>query len=269
MLRGRCCRPPIQRQISMLGTPQHQPDDPEFEAEDELEAGVVDEELDDDESFDEDDDAPRYRGANSDPAFGYLLVLALIIGLTPLIPMQADMRYAIGWGVMALFGVLAWLLGAGEQIGHEKVENLAWGLIFGLIVAAPMLLVGSGTLTTTVRLMFQTGIGGEVRNLSPGAVAAFLIFAMPTAETLFFRGLLQARQPFWVTGALASLWSILLFFPMLDVGRYPVIAVIIGTALVLMNMIYSYVKRRNGLAAAWVCQIVVNIVLLLVPYFST
>ena len=116
--------------------------------------------------------------------------------------------------------------------------------------------------------MFQTGIAGDVRNLSVGAVAALLIFVMPLAETLFFRNLLQARQPFVVTGALASLWSILLFFPMLDVGRYPVIAILIGTALVLMNMIYSYVRDRNGLAAAWLCQIVVNVVLLLVPYFS-
>jgi membrane protease YdiL (CAAX protease family) len=246
-------------------------DDPQFEP-DELDAAPpeADEiEADETETDEIDDDAPRYRGANSDPAFGYLLALALIIGLTPFIPQQADLRYVIGWGALAAFGVLAWLFGAGEQIGREKIENAAWGVIFALIVAAPLLLVGGTSLTTTVRLMFQTGIAGEVRSLPAGAVAAFLIFVMPLAETLFFRGVLQPRQPFWVTGALATVWSILLFFPMLDVGRYPIIAVIIGTALVLMNLIYSYVKQRNGLAAAWVCQITVNVVLLLVPYFST
>lgn len=247
-------------------------DDPEFEPDD-LDEPLDSAEVEADEAgegyADDEDDQPRYRGANNDPAFGYLLALALIIGLTPLIPLQADLRYIIGWGAMALFGVLAWLLGAGEKIEGERLENLAWGVVFALIVAAPLLLVGGSTLTTTARLMFQTGIGGEVRNLSPGAAAAFLIFVMPLAETLFFRGLLQARQTFWLTGAMASLWSILLFFPMLDVGRFPVIAVIIGTALILMNMMYSYVKERNGLAAAWLCQIVVNVVLLLVPYFST
>ncbi len=248
-------------------------DDPEFE-DDELVQPLDSDDDDFDsevyvEEVEDEDDVPRYRSTNNDPTFGYLLALALIIGLTPLIPLQGDLRYVIGWGSMALFGVLSWLLGSGEKIEQERLEDLGWGVVFALIVAAPLLLVGGSTLTTTVRLMFQTGIGGEVRNLSVGAVAAFLIFVMPLAETLFFRNLLQARQPFVVTGALASVWSILLFFPMLDVGRYPVIAVLIGTALVLMNMIYSYVRDRNGLAAAWVCQIVVNIVLLLVPYFST
>jgi hypothetical protein len=32
-----------------------------------------------------------------------------------------------------------------------------------------------------------------------------------------------------------------------------------------MNLIYSYVRQRNGLAAAWICQIVANIVLLFLP----
>ncbi len=251
-------------------------DDPEFEDDDLVvqPLAVDDDEVIDDETdvyeadADDEDETPRYRTTNNDPTFGYLLALALIIGLTPLIPLQGDLRYVIGWGAMALFGVLSWLLGSGERIAQEKIEDLAWGAIFGLIVAAPLLLVGGSTLTTTVRLMFQTGIAGDVRNLSVGAVAALLIFVMPLAETLFFRNLLQARQPFVVTGGLASLWSILLFFPMLDVGRYPVIAILIGTALVLMNMIYSYVRERNGLAAAWLCQIVVNVVLLLVPYFG-
>jgi hypothetical protein len=30
-------------------------------------------------------------------------------------------------------------------------------------------------------------------------------------------------------------------------------------------MIYSYVRQRNGLAAAWLCQIVVNVVVLFLP----
>ena len=41
---------------------------------------------------------------------------------------------------------------------------------------------------------------------------------------------------------------------------------VVGTALVMMNVIYSYVRQRNGLAAAWVCQIVVNLVLLFLPF---
>lgn len=199
-----------------------------------------------------------YRGAASDPVFGYLVAIALSLGLVPLIPDQADLRYVIIWGVMAGFGVLSWLLGDVPRIGQEMPENLAWGLIFGLIVGVPLLMVGGETLHETARRLFV--------NMSVGATAAFLVFVMPLAETLFFRGLLQASRPFWLVGALASLWSILVFFPLLDVGRFPAVAVVIGVTLALMNQIYGYVCQRNGLAAAWLCQIVVNLAVLFVPF---
>jgi hypothetical protein len=52
---------------------------------------------------------------------------------------------------------------------------------------------------------------------------------------------------------------------MIDAPRYPAVAVIIGTALFLMNLMYSYVRQRNGLAAAWICQIVASLILLFLP----
>jgi len=79
---------------------------------------------------------------------------------------------------------------------------------------------------------------------------------------------MQRGRAFWLVGGLGSLWSILLFFPMIEVGRYPAIAVIIGTTLTLMNMIYCYVRQRNGLAAAWLCQITINLLLFFVPYVT-
>lgn len=206
--------------------------------------------------------APRepvsYRGAASDPVFGYLVAIALSLGLVPLIPDQADLRYVIIWGVMAGFGVLSWLLGDMARIGQETPENLAWGIIFGLIVGIPLLMVGGQTLHQTVQRLFI--------NMHVGETLAFLVFVMPLAETLFFRGLLQGQRPFWMVGLLGSVWSILVFFPLLDVGRYPAVAVVIGVALVLMNQMYSYVRQRNGLAAAWLCQIVVNLVVLFIPF---
>ncbi|PJF25917.1 MAG: hypothetical protein CUN53_10330, partial [Phototrophicales bacterium] len=156
-----------------------------------------------------------------------------------------------------------------DRVGEESPENLIWGVVFGLILAAPLLLVGGDALTTTVRLIFRTGIEGSIRALPPGSVLALIVFVMPLAETLFFRGLMQKDRPFWLIGALASVWSILLFFPLIEVGRFPAVAIIIGTALVLMNMIYSYVRDRNGLAAAWLCQIVVNLLVMFVPYITS
>jgi hypothetical protein len=201
--------------------------------------------------------AVTYRGATSDPIFGYLIGLALCLGLTPLIPAQTDLRYTLVWGVLAGFGVLSWLMGSSARIWTETPENLFWGVIFGLVVGVPLLMFGGDILRQTDQRLFA--------GLSAGGVLAFLIFVMPLAETLFFRGILQEVRPFWQVGLLATLWSALLFFPVMDVMRFPAVAVVIGTALGLMNMIYSYVRQRNGLAAAWLCQIVVNVVVLFLP----
>ncbi|MBC7812226.1 MAG: hypothetical protein H7175_13810, partial [Burkholderiales bacterium] len=82
-------------------SPDENPDDIEY--------------ADDDESLEVESDSggditPRgpvaYRGAANDPAFGYLIALALSIGLTAL-PNSADLRYTLAWSVLALFGVLA------------------------------------------------------------------------------------------------------------------------------------------------------------------
>ena len=205
-----------------------------------------------------DENSPvTYRGAASDPVFGYLIAVALSIGLMPLIPTDPALRYTLIWGVMAGFGVLAWLLGNSGRIWTETPENLGWGLIFGLLLAVPFLVFGNTTLQQTAQRIF-TG-------MKPGETLAFLIFVMPTAETLFFRGVLQETRRFLLVSALSTIWSILVFFPMIDAGRYPAVALIIGTALLLMNLMYGYVRQRNGLAAAWVCQIIVNLILLFLP----
>lgn len=203
-------------------------------------------------------DTVAYRGATSDPTFGYLIAIALCIGLTPLIPENIDLRYTLLWTVMAGFGVLSWLLGNSARIWTDTPENLGWGVIFGLIISVPLLIVGGTILRQTDQRLF-VGMG-------VGEVLAYLIFVMPLAETLFFRGVIQEIRPFWLVGILSSIWSVLLFFPVLEVNKFPGVAVVVGTALVMMNVIYSYVRQRNGLAAAWVCQIVVNLVLLFLPF---
>jgi hypothetical protein len=210
-----------------------------------------------------------YRGQSSDPTFGFLIALALCVGLIPLIPENSDLRYVIGWSILALFGVMAWLLGTSSIIEREKPENLVWGAIFGVIIAVPFLIVGGGTLATTAHLLFRVSVGNAVQELTPGAVVALVVFVQPLAETLFFRGVMQEHRAGWLVALLASLWSMVLFFPMLDIGRYPGVGIIIGTALVLMNAVYSYVRGRNGLAAAWLCQIVVGFVLLFLPFITT
>ncbi|HYO87798.1 MAG TPA: hypothetical protein VER79_04070 [Candidatus Limnocylindrales bacterium] len=208
---------------------------------------------------------PR-RVAGSDPTLGLLVGFALSLGLTALLPENADLRYTLVSAVLALFAAFAYVLGSMDRIGRDSLQNLAWGVGFGLLVGIPVLLVGGATLGAMVRQLFRTGIDGVVTPMSEGVVLAYLIFVMPTAETLMFRGLLQTGRPFWIPGLIGSLWSALLFLPMIDISRFPIVALMLLILVALFNMSYAYVRQRNGLAAAWVAQVLVYLIVFFLPY---
>lgn len=195
------------------------------------------------------------RDTANDPLFGLVITGAISLGLIPLIDNGAyDLRYTLVWGLIAAFGVVSWLLGSATRIEQETPENLVWGVTFGLLLGVPLLAFGGGTLVTAGSLMFP--------ELTLGALLAYIVFVMPLAETLFFRGLLQKTRTFWETGLLATGWQLALFFPMVNRGPYPLI---VGVILLMANITYSYVNERNGLAAAWLSQITIHMLLLFIP----
>lgn len=214
-----------------------------------------------DDALEADENAVIYRAASSDPIFGYLVAMAVSFGLTPLLPDGAPMRYTVAWGLLAAFGVVAWLLGNGEQIGQEPPEDLAWGVGIGVVAGTPLYLFGGVTLGTTAEILFDS--------VPPGALLAYLVFVMPLGETLFFRGIVQNERSVWLVGLLATAWSALLFFPLIrNLDEFWAVTVFIGTTLGIVNFVYSWVRERNGLAAAWLCQIVVNLMLIFLPYIN-
>lgn len=215
-----------------------------------------------DDGTDENDDSaiiPRYRGGTGDPAFGFLLAVALSIGLIPMLPENADLRYTVAWGALAGVSVLGWLLGSADRIGQEDPVDLVWGIGFGLLSGALFLLFGSDVLRRAAYLIFP--------QMSFGTVLAYLVFVMPLAETLFFRGVLQKNLEFYIVGTLSGVWNIILFFPVMwgEILEAPAVAVVIAVLLLTLNMLYSYVRERNGLAAAWLCQIVGVLMTMFVP----
>src|SRR5687767_11811588 len=179
------------------------------------------------------DDEPKresnYRGGSADPAFGFLLAIAVSIGLIPILPENADLRYTLAWGALAAVGVLSWLLGNADRIGQETPENILWGVGFGAMVSVPFVVFFLKTFGAAAHLMFPAPMGN-------GTVLAYLVFVMPLAETLFFRGLLQRRLEFWIVGALAGLWSIILCFPVMwgELLENPVVGVFLAIALFAM-----------------------------------
>ncbi len=199
------------------------------------------------------------RGA-SDPFFGFIIAAGLSIGLTPLLPESVEFRYALAWGALAGVSVLSWLLGNMERIGQESPDDIGWGILFGVLLGIPFLVfLSQHVLAPAADRLFP--------DMSPGSLLAFLVFVMPLAETLFFRGLLQGQLAVWIVGLLATLWNILLFFPVMwdAVTELPAVSLVITVLLLMMNLLYVYVRARNGLAAAWMCQIVANMIIFYVP----
>lgn len=223
--------------------------------------------VDDTPADDEPKRASNYRGGSADPAFGFLLAVAVSVGLIPILPENADLRYTLAWGALATVGVLSWLLGSADRIGQETPENILWGVGFGAMVSVPFVIFFRETFGAATHYMFPAPVGNGV-SLGAGTVMAYVIFVMPLAETLFFRGLLQRRLEFWIVGALGGLWSIVLFFPVMwsRLLEVPAVGIFLAIALFAMNLLYSYVRERNGLAAAWLTQIVACLILFFAPF---
>lgn len=241
-----------------FGDEENSNPDSEESADDEVNSQIESDEAQDSE---ESSRQAREGGRHEDPLFIYLLALALSIGLVSLPGGQPDLRFTLLWSGLAGYGVLTWVFTDMERVARELPEDLAWGLAYALILAGPLLVFGGGTLSAISLRLF-----GDLRS---GAVLALLVFVMPLSETLFFRGAMQERYSFWLTGLMASVWSALLYLPQLEFTRYPAIALIVTLALLMMSLLYGYVRQRNGLAAAWLCQIGVNLILLFLPFVAS
>ncbi len=208
-----------------------------------------------------DDVGSPARGPTSDPIFGFMIAAALSIGLTPLLPDNADLRYTLAWGALSGVSVLTWLLGHMDRIGSERPENIGWGVLYGLMLGIPFMVV-------LRQAILEPATAELFVDMSPGSLLAFLVFVMPMSETLFFRGLLQRQLPFWIVGILATVWNMVLFFPVMwqTVTQLVAVTFVLVIVLLLMNMTFVYVRERNGLAASWMCQIVANLIILYIPF---
>ncbi|NDJ77801.1 MAG: hypothetical protein GYB65_16245 [Chloroflexi bacterium] len=204
--------------------------------------------------------APRSTRQDLDPVLGYILVMAFSVGLTPLHP---NLRYIVLWSCLAVMGGMAYLLGSGIQFRVDDPVDLLVGLGLGLLAGGALMMVGVDILATTSERLFNDGRPNDA--MLDTWVFQAVVFVMPLSETLFFRGAMQRVHPIPVVTLLATAWAMLMFFPNLELGDTPMVGVVIGSALVLVNFLYSYVQERNGLAASFLCQITASALLLLAP----
>jgi hypothetical protein len=198
------------------------------------------------------------RARSAEPIILFWMLAGLSLGLTPLASSAPIERYTIMWTLLAMIGLTIYFArGQEKSLLVLQPHGLLWGAGWGLVVGFPLLLVGSELLVEASERIFV--------GMPDGAVFQSVVFVMATTESFFFRGVLQSRHSTAITALMSSGWSILLFFPTMNVFEYPSVALIVGTFLVMLSALYSYVRQRNGLAAAWVCQTVVSLAWLFLP----
>lgn len=192
---------------------------------------------------------PAYREV--DPLFAYLFLISLAIGLSTFDP---TIRYLTLWMLMSGLGVMAYLLGAVERMGEAQIEDLVWGIAFGFLSSFPFLLVFGSALETVSARMFD--VNDTPAKVMDSWVFMAVAFVLPASETLFFRGAMQGVRGILFTTALSTLWAGIVFFPYMSLAGREVIGMLLVIVFSLLNFMYSYVRFRNGLAGAWLCQIV-------------
>ncbi len=198
----------------------------------------------------------NYRAEASDILFGYLLAIAVSIGLLPLLPEQAALRYTITYAVLMGFGALSWLLGNPPAV-EEAPRQLLRGLLIGLLVGLPFYWIGGVILRAAVLRLFP--------ELPSGAILAYALFVITPAENLFFRARLGKHLNWPTSSLLATAFCLLLYLPLLDPLQFPYPATFIAVAIGTLNALFGYLGQRSGLAAAFIAQLIAYSLLLFFP----
>jgi hypothetical protein len=194
---------------------------------------------------------PVIQTPEFDPIFALMVIFAVGIGL---LPVQANMRYVVLWLLLGAVGLVGYIIGNSASISDSSPDDLRTGVGLGLALGLPFLILMGGSLKAVSERMFD--VDGVTPSIMDTWVLMAVAFVIPSVESLFFRGVIQQVHNFMVTVALATVWSIIVFYPHMSLGNATGVAVSIGLFFALLNFLYSYIQYRNGLAAAWICQII-------------
>jgi hypothetical protein len=189
-----------------------------------------------------------------DPLYPFLVYLALGFG-THYVGLTGLLRYTIMWTVLIALGAFLTLVDSDYSEHEMRSASLGWGISFGLVFSLPLLILVSSGLGDMVGLLYP--------DVGPAALIQSVVFVSPLGETLFFRGAMQERRGLVPAIAAAGIAGIVLYWPVaIHSPVYLAAAAIFTTVLA---GVYGFVRGRYGLSAAFVCQVTVNVMLLLIP----
>ncbi len=193
-------------------------------------------------------------GQRFDPVYPFLLFLALGVG-TFYIDLDVMARYTLLWTVLVGLGASLTLVDSPVAVRPMTPASLGWGVSFGLVFSLPLLVLVSSGLADMVGLLYP-----EIDRVT---LFQSLVFVSPLGETLFFRSAFQQRRGLAASVLAAGISGIVLYWP--AVFQTPLYLVAAGIFTTVLAGVYSFIRSRYGLAAAYLCQVTVNLMLLFVP----
>ena len=189
-----------------------------------------------------------------DTAYPFLLYLALAVG-TQYINLDPVVRYTALWAVLLVLGTAFTLVGSGGTRRTMEAARLGWGLAFGIVFSMPLFILVNAGLAEFAGVLFGV-IDGALLFQS-------MVFVGPLGETLFFRGAVQEQRGMPAAMLAAGLAGLAFFWP--AAVATPVYLVVAVLFIVVVAGIAGFIRTRYGLAAAYVCQATINLMLLVIP----
>ncbi len=191
-----------------------------------------------------------------DPLIALFFYLALALG-TAWAGLNVPSRYTLLWTVLIGLGAVLTLIDAVQSVGTMASGNMIWGLGIGLVLGLPLFILAREGLSATTEALYP--------DFTLPALFQSLVIVGPIGETLFLRGALQEKRGVVSSILGAGLNHLIFFFPLLIAG---VPAILVGAGLFYLTIlaaVYSYVRSRYGITAAFVCQATINLMLFFLP----
>jgi membrane protease YdiL (CAAX protease family) len=200
----------------------------------------------------------RSRSFALDPLFSCLIFVGVGLGT---LGMKASPRLAVLWVSLLVLWIL-YREGKSFKLKYEFAE-IGRGLLAGLVVGAPLLLLSLRALATAIPILFVGAQQPALENDIGTIVFLTVVLLAPLAEELFFRDILQRELGLWVTIALYAAAGLVLFLP--TAGQYPVVLLSVVGVWSVLGAMYGFSYERFGFTTTLTAHAVVNLFLLYVP----
>ncbi len=203
----------------------------------------------------------RKRGGRRQGALLTDAYLAFVIfGAAGVATWRLDQLFRLTLMWLTLLG-LTLVYGSAHKVQVAyKLSDLVRGVVAGLLIASPVVLLARDFLLATSQRLFPVN--------APLTLFWGLVLIMPVLEALYFRGFLQREKGLLPAALLYAGTAALYFLPSTAGAYLPILAALV-VGMGLLGFVYAYLYAMYGFAASLACQATAHFVLFILPLLSS